>query len=70
MTDVSSQDWLLSLVVASDEPMKPVHVQKGLFLLSMEGPERALGAYTFRPYEGDLSREPSMRILTTLSRNG
>lgn len=34
-----------------------MHVQKGLFLLSMEGPERALGAYTFRPYEwGPFSR--------------
>src|SRR3954451_22612738 len=51
--DRARADWLLLFLSPEalgldDEPLDPIRIQKGLFLLSIRGPER--GLYSFRPY--------------------
>lgn len=76
-TRVSREDWLLLFLSPSalgleDAPitLDPIRIQKGLFLLSMRGPER--GLYSFQPYNwgpfsaqvyGDLDALRLMRLV-------
>jgi hypothetical protein len=52
---LTRQDWPLLLIsrsalgVDGPETLDPVRIQKGMFLLSMRGPQRNL--YSFRPYD-------------------
>lgn len=43
-------DWLLLLLAAAPEPLDPVRVQKGLFLLATETPLPPGEAYVFTAY--------------------
>jgi uncharacterized protein len=45
------RDWLLLFLAGNghEEPLDPIRIQKGMFLLSMRGPQRDL--YTFKPYD-------------------
>jgi hypothetical protein len=52
------RDWLLLFLAGNghEEPLDPIRIQKGMFLLSMRGPQRNL--YEFEPYDwGPFSRE-------------
>src|SRR4051794_38853086 len=50
---VQPADWLLFLLALQDaeQPLDPVRLQKGMFLLSEEGGVANGEAYDFRPYD-------------------
>lgn len=56
---MTPSDWLLLLVAARPEiPIDPVRLQKGLFLLAIEGGLEPAERYDFEPYSfGPMSRD-------------
>ena len=55
---MDAADWLLLMVAArAEDPIDPVRLQKGLFLLAMEGGLPPAERYAFEPYSyGPMSR--------------